>query len=121
VKRARGSRLLARSNPVLGGLPSVPDSFHHQDKNLMHFVRLGIFFGSLHWFNPLSDIDVVLSDLDADHLYAGGCSCLGCDIVRSCYLAVRVFRMFMLLATMEIWYLHDLLTIQSQTSNLGVT
>jgi len=47
VKRARGSLLLARSNPVLGGLPSVPDSFHHQDKNLMHFVRLGIFFFAL--------------------------------------------------------------------------
>ena len=85
----------------------------------MHFVRLGIFFGSLHWFNPLSDIDVVYL-IWMLITYAGG-SCLGWDIVRSCYLAVRVFRMFMLLATMEIWYLHDLLTIQSQTSNLGVT
>jgi len=43
VKRARGSLLLARSNPVLGGLPSVPDSFHHQDKDLMHFVGWGMF------------------------------------------------------------------------------
>ena len=82
MKRARGSRLLARSNPVLGGLPSVPDSFHHQDKNLVHFVRLGIFFGSLHWFNPLSDIDVVLSDLDADHLCRGFLPWLGyCEVV----------------------------------------
>ena len=37
----------------------------------------------------------------------------GWDIVRFCYLVPRVVHMFMLLATMDIWYLHVLLTIQS--------
>jgi hypothetical protein len=53
--------------------------------------------------------------------YAGS-SCPFLDIVRLCCLSVRVFHMIMLLAIMEIWYLlHDPLTIQSLTSNLGVT
>jgi len=86
----------------------------------MHFVRLGIFFFALSTGLIRYQILMLCYLIWMLITYAGG-SCLGWDIVRSCYLAVRVFRMFMLLATMEIWYLHDLLTIQSQTSNLGVT
>ena len=52
--------------------------------------------------------------------YAGGFF-PGWDIVRFFYLVPRVVHMFMLLATMDIWYLHVLLTIQSLTSTLGVT
>jgi hypothetical protein len=58
-------------------------------------------------------------------IYAGGFR-PGWDIVRFCYLVPRVLHMFvlhmfMLLSTMEIGYLHVLFTIQSLTSNLGVT
>ncbi|WVZ68498.1 hypothetical protein U9M48_017432 [Paspalum notatum var. saurae] len=51
------------------------------------------------------------------HFGSLGGRCAGWDIVRFCYVAVIVVHMFMLQATMDIWYLHVLLTIQSLTIN----